>query len=135
MAQHRRACANESPSYDTVNDTHTIASAAGVFYDDPTTTPPARCRSRAAVELSLEQTRSCGLPVMTLDRQNALQATFSYRNDAALGLATSKAYPALVQKWRAGEWEHGVCVEVYDKPNQRVEFYDVKRAGPPPQLM
>jgi hypothetical protein len=74
------------------------------------------------------------MPVVTLDRQHALKASFPYNKDADLGVATSKAYPALIKEWRDGSWKHGVTVEVYDKSFGRVEFYDIPRAGPAPQL-
>ena len=101
--------------------------SAGIFYDDPTHTPPEQCRSRAAVELPTDVVQGTHLPSMTLERQPALKTTFPYFHNASVFLALMKVYPALKQACADTRWKHGYCVEVYDRPQQRIEYYDLRQ--------
>jgi hypothetical protein len=100
---------------------------AGIFYDDPESTPAAQCRSRAGVVLTEDQVASVGLPVMELTNQSVMMTEFPYFSILSILLAVSKVYPALKKLCAGGAKISGTVVEVYDRAQKKIVYYALKR--------
>jgi hypothetical protein len=111
-----------------VGSIETELESAGIFYDDPAQVPAERCRSRAAAFLPDDQIRSCELPVMKIDVQQALNTSFPYLSMISIFIAVAKVYPALKRACQERNMQHStVCIEIYDKPRRVVEYYALRR--------
>lgn len=100
----------------------------GIYYDDPKTTPPEKCRSFIGTVLEekeldkISRLRSVGFKVDSIPLSEAVVTTFPAKSSLSYMIGPMKVYPAMSKYLEKKKYKVTRSLEVYDMPAKKITY-------------
>lgn len=100
----------------------------GIYYDDPKTTPPKKCRSFIGTVLEekeldkISRLRSEGFKIDYIPLSEAVVTTFPAKSSLSYMIGPMKVYPAMSKYLEDKKYTVTRSLEVYDMPAKKITY-------------
>lgn len=100
----------------------------GIYYDDPKTVPPEKCRSFVGNILEekdlnkISELKSAGFRIDSIPKTTTVVAEFPLKNSISYMVGAMKVYPVLSKYIEEKGYKATMTVEIYDPVNKKIIF-------------
>ncbi len=100
----------------------------GIYYDDPKTTPPEKCRSFVGNILDkkkiaeIKDIQSHGLKIDSIPKAKSVVIEFPIKNMISFMIGPMKIYPVLTKYMKEKKYKPVLSFEVYDNTEKKIIF-------------